>query len=490
MIELKSRFVRVSIRIGLALIGIAIVIVLGLIPLYIRKQRASSSQNGIAAYPAVLYIWSGQDISVSNAADFVAVIDFNESSSTYGQILKIVPLVSNASYKITQSGNEPHHSAISSDGTYYISGGLFSFLLQQKQIFIWRVPQNVQDGPQFLYALDVQYGCPDEFLAIGDAKFLVSMMCNKNGDSPGNVLLIDAETATVTSYLNNASAFVDFNPHGFTRLNDSSLFLADYIRPVTLFGNDSSKILFRNTVRYVSADGSLERTFQFNFSNESRETSGVGQGIGFMDVKSIPNDSQKRAYSCGTNDNILYLIGPGITEPQPVFDLSQVNNYVKRISAGLISVSSDGTRLLMTFQMRFIILFNITQPKHPVILDLFDFCYDETLDSVPIFNSDTNERTSFREYCANNNNITGSHVLLHPNGENRFIVVNYFLKAGLAQFAGTRSVHVFKLNEQLTNFTYESRFNPNFQSNYTSQQQYLTFHSLKAYPHHVQYLLL
>ncbi|CAF3376393.1 unnamed protein product [Rotaria socialis] len=490
MIEFKGRYGRISTRIGLALTGIIIMIVLGLIPLYIRKHRANSSQNGIAAYPAVLYIWSGQDISVSNAADFVAVIDFNESSSTYGQILKTVPLSSNASYKIKQSGNEPHHSAISSDGTYYISGGLLSFLSQQKQIFIWRVPQNVQDGPQFLYALDVPYGCPDELLAIGGAKFLLSMMCNNNGDSPGNVLLIDAATATVTSYLNNASTFVNFNPHGFARLNDSSLFLADYIRPVTLFGNDSSKILFRNTVRYFSADGSLERTFQFNFSNESRETSGVGQGIGFMDVKSIPNDSQKRAYSCGTNDNILYLIGPEIAEAQPVFDISEVNNYVKRISAGLISVSSDGTRLLMTFQMRFIILFNITQPNYPVILDVFDFCYDETLDSVPILNSDTNETSTFREYCANNNNITGSHVLLHPNGENRFIVMNYFLKAGLAQFAGTRSVHVFKLNEQLTNFTYEPRFNPNFQFNYTSQQQYLTFHSLKAYPHHVQYLQL
>ncbi|CAF4348557.1 unnamed protein product, partial [Rotaria magnacalcarata] len=91
MIEFKSRYVRISIRIGLALTGITIVIVLGLIPLYIRKHSAGSSQNGIAAYPAVLYIWSGQDISVSNAADFVAVIDFNESSSTYGQILKIVP---------------------------------------------------------------------------------------------------------------------------------------------------------------------------------------------------------------------------------------------------------------------------------------------------------------------------------------------------------------------------------------------------------------
>ncbi|CAF0995409.1 unnamed protein product [Rotaria sp. Silwood1] len=453
-------------------------------------MRFAQQRGNTIAHPAVLYVWSGQDVSVSNAADFVAVVDFNESSSTYGQILKIVSLVSNSSNGIEQTRNEPHHSAISSDGTYYISGGLLSFLSKQKEIFVWRVPQNVQDGPQFLYAMDIPGACPDEFLAIGGAKFLLTMMCNESGVSPGNMQRIDAESANATSFLNNASTFVNFNPHGFTRLNDKSLFMADYIQPVTLFGNDSSRILFRSTVRYFSADGNLERTFQFNVSTESRETSGVGQGIGFMDVKSIPNDPYGRAYSCGTNDNILYLIGPSIAEPLPVFDISAVNNYVKRISAGLISISSDGMRLLMTFQMRFIILFNITQPEHPEILNLFDFCYDQALDSVPILNPDTNETTTFRQYCANNDNITGSHVILHPNGENRFLVVNYFLKLGLAQFAGTRSVHVFKLNEQLTNFTYEFRFNPNFQFNYTSQQQRSTFHSLKAYPHHVQYLQL
>ena len=42
--------------------------------------------------------------------------------------------------------------------------------------------------------------------------------------------------------------------------------------------------------------------------------------------------------------------------------------------------------------------------------------------------------------------MTGTHLLIHPNGERRFIVINYFLKFGLTQFAGTRTVHVFKLN--------------------------------------------
>ena len=80
-----------------------------------------------------------------------------------------------------------------------------------------------------------------------------------------------------------------------------------------------------------------------------------------MDPKSIPTDPLQRSYSCGTNMNILCLVGPAIIDPVPVFDIAQVNNYIRRVSAGIISISTDGTRLLMTFQMRFVILFDITQ---------------------------------------------------------------------------------------------------------------------------------
>ncbi len=440
------------------------------------------------AYSAVLYIWSGQDASVSNAADFVAVIDFSEGSPTYGQIIKTVFLVSDSPNGIGQTGNEPHHSGTSSDGRYYITGGLLSFLSKQKEIFIWRIPVNPRDGPQFVYAIDAPGACTDEFLPIGGAKFIVSMMCNNNAVSPGDIVLIDADAGTATSFLQNASGLVDFNPHGFTRLSNGDLFVGDYIQPITLVGTDPSKIIFRNTVRHFTADGSLARTFQFSLSIASeRAFSGVGQGIGFMDLKAIPNDLFQRSFLCGTNDNLLYLIGPGSDDPLPVFDLSHVNNYVKRVSAGIISISSDGTRLLMTFQMRFVILFDITQPENPQILRSFDFCSDSEIATMPIIDPNTNATTTFPQFCANNNNMVGTHVLVHPNGESRFVIINYFLKFGLAQFAGTRTVHAFKLNPQSTNFTYDFRFDPNFQ---LSQIQSLTFRSLSAYPHHAQYFKL
>jgi hypothetical protein len=173
-------------------------------------------------------------------------------------------------------------------------------------------------------------------------------------------------------------------------------------------------------------------------------------------------------------------------EPILVFDASVVNGFRKRASAGITSIFPDGKRLLMTFQMRYVIMLNITDPVHPIILRVFDFCSDPTLNDVYIQPPGSSQNLTFAQYCSGNNNITGSHVLIHPIGESRFIVLNYFLHFGLAQFAGTRTVHAFKLNEQLTDFQYDKRFNPNFQFNVQNE----TFHSLKAFPHHAQYIRL
>ncbi|CAF1197043.1 unnamed protein product [Rotaria sordida] len=124
--------------------------------------------------------------------------------------------------------------------------------------------------------------------------------------------------------------------------------------------------------------------------------------------------------------------------PEPIIaiDLSQVNGYQKRISAGLLSMFLNGKRVLMTFQLRYIILANITRPEKPNILRVFDFCSDPTLKYMTISVPDSFEKTTFAKFCAQNNNIAGSHEILRPDDENRFVVINYFLKFGLAQFSG------------------------------------------------------
>lgn len=453
--------------------------------LHLSESSVLNMTEVLRSSPSILYVWSGQDASVNNAADFVAVIDFDELSSTYGKILRVVPLVSDASNGVGQANNEPHHSGISADGQFFITGGLLSFLSGNKEIFIWKIPKNPLDGPKFLCAIDAPgSACTDEFQPVGPHSFLVSMMCNENANSPGDMVLVNADDCTVTSFLQDRN-LPNFNPHGFGILSNGSIFTADYIVPITLTETDPSKIVFQSTVRHFFPDGSLQRTF--NFPYPTNPETGLGSGIGFMELKAIPNDPLGRAYACGTNTNLVYLITPGIQEPVPVLDASVVNGYDIRPSAGIIAIFESGELAIMSFQMRFLLLVDIRVPENPNILHTFDFCTHRSISHMPIQIHGTSRPTTFPEFCASNGNNTGTHVVMLPPGENRFIVLNYFLQFGLAQFSGTRSMHAFKLDPLLTSFSYDHRFNPNFPDTHS---HFPTFYSMQAHPHHADYIKL
>src|SRR3954468_3957788 len=67
----------------------------------------------------VLYIWAGDQAGV--APDFLAVVDFDERSETYGKVIKTVPVPPPGNV-----GNEAHHCHLNSTGTVLGCGGLLS----------------------------------------------------------------------------------------------------------------------------------------------------------------------------------------------------------------------------------------------------------------------------------------------------------------------------------------------------------------------------
>ena len=69
----------------------------------------------------VLYIWAQDEAHV--APDFLAVIDFDEQSPQYGQVINTVPLPPPGNI-----GNEPHHCHLNSNKTILGCGGLLSLL--------------------------------------------------------------------------------------------------------------------------------------------------------------------------------------------------------------------------------------------------------------------------------------------------------------------------------------------------------------------------
>ncbi|WP_125485829.1 selenium-binding protein SBP56-related protein [Edaphobacter aggregans] len=76
----------------------------------------------------VLYIWAQDQAQV--APDFLAVIDFDERSSKYGEVINVVPVPPPGN-----TGNEPHHCHLNSNKTILGCGGLLSLLKGQSGIF-------------------------------------------------------------------------------------------------------------------------------------------------------------------------------------------------------------------------------------------------------------------------------------------------------------------------------------------------------------------
>src|SRR5713101_1055539 len=93
----------------------------------IRIARADRDNN-----ERHLFVWAGDQARVN--PDFLAVIDFDEHSRDYGNVITKVPLPGPGA-----TGNEPHHVGLSADGKVLAAGGLLSVLQGQKEVFFFDV---------------------------------------------------------------------------------------------------------------------------------------------------------------------------------------------------------------------------------------------------------------------------------------------------------------------------------------------------------------
>jgi hypothetical protein len=376
-----------------------------------------------------LYVWGG-----GVQGDMLVTLDFTADSETYGEVLDVLPLI--ASSTVAASGNEPHHSGISRNQEWLLGAGLLSFLQGKDQIFVYQIDQETF-LPSFSYSFNPDGGCADEFIPLGDTTFLLTMMCSKMAQSPGTVVWLDAATREVKNWM-NAPGIKDFNPHGCGYREGWGLLTTDYIQPITLFNNPPMAI-FRDTIRFFNPDGTLNATIVQPGSNNN----------GYMDVRFIPNDPQGRAMTSGTSTQLVYLIDPAKGTSKSVYDLRTLTHGITGLSSGYMPMRSDGKYVVMTYSMRYVTLCDISDPEHPFSTDLFDFCDPPLFSGAP----------DFSVQCDATGNVVGTHFALWHD-DDRIFVVNYFLILGSFNYAGTGTVHVFKLSEDKKKLIYDTAFNP------------------------------
>src|SRR5207248_7193342 len=115
-----------------------------------------------------LFVWAGDQARTN--PDFLAVVNFDESSANYGKVITTVPLPAPGA-----TGNEPHHVGLSRDKKVLACGGLLSVLKGQKEVFFFDVSNPA--APQFISsAHPPQSAIRDECYALPAGGFLVTMM--------------------------------------------------------------------------------------------------------------------------------------------------------------------------------------------------------------------------------------------------------------------------------------------------------------------------
>ena len=381
--------------IPLALLGVALV----------DATRAAPS----AAGDKFLLVWAGDQ--ARKAPDFLAVVDFDESSKGYGRILNTVPLPAPGA-----ANNEPHHVGLSSDGRVMACGGLLSVLQGQKEIFFFDVSNPA--APKFVSSADPpQSSITDEFYALSGGGFLVTMMGGAEGHAPGRVAEFDKDLKLVAEH--PAEPPQDgFNPHGISVRPEINLMVtSDFICP-------------SSTLNAVPGDLNLRggvRVWDFGARRILRSIDIPGAG-GTIDVRLIPGDPGKRAYTAGMIDDKLYLLDTDKGTATAVFDFATI---AKGGWPQLMRMTTDGKRLFLSMNMAGkIAMFDTSDPAKPQLLKALDLGKD-----------------------------SGPHYIALTADGRRLVITDYFLNedgAGKVHAEGDHKVHVAKVSAR--DLTLDPRF--------------------------------
>jgi selenium-binding protein 1 len=233
-----------------------------------------------------LFVCAGDQARTS--PDFLAVVNFDEDSESYGEIVATAPLPEPGS-----TGNEFHHIGLSADGNVVACGGLLSVLKGQKEVFFWDVSNPV--APKFITAADPPLSSiTDEFHALPGGGFLVTMMGGPDGHAPGRIAEFNRALKLVREHPENPPDD-GFNPHGIAvRPEINLLVTSDFICPATTLDSVPGGLDLRGSVRVWDLR-----------HREILRTIDIPHAGGTIDVKLIPGDPHARAYTAGMLDDRL-----------------------------------------------------------------------------------------------------------------------------------------------------------------------------------------
>jgi len=369
--------------------------------------------NIIAQESKYLFVWTGYQSR--QVPDFLAVVDFDQNSKDYGKILTTVPLDTPGNM-----WNEPHHVGLSADGKILACGGLLSVLKGQKEVFFFDVSNPLK--PKLLSSFDPpQSAITDEFYALENGGFLVTMMGGAAGHHPGRVAEFDKNLKLVAEYPSDPPPD-GFNPHGISVRPEINLMVtSDFICPSTTLHAVPGDMDFRGSVRV------------WDFKNRSIvRTITLPNAAGTIDVRLIPGDNKQRGYTAGMLDGKLYLLDTKNGTAKDVFDFSTI---AKDGWPQLMRMNQDGKRLFVSMNMAGkVVMFDTSDPEKPGVLKVLDLGKD-----------------------------SGPHYIALTKDEKRLVITDYFLNEddqGKVHAEGDHKVHVAIVSKN--DLVLDAKFNLDF----------------------------
>ena len=360
-----------------------------------------------------LYIWAGDQ--ARTAPDFVSVINFDEDSRHYGRVLRTVP--------VPTSNNEAHHMHLSADGNILACGGLLSLLRGQDGIFFFDVSRPAR--PVFLKSTSAPLSAiSDDFYPLAEGGFLVTQMGSNTGGAPGRVAEFGADLDLVKEWPETPPTD-GFNPHGISvRPEINFMVTSDFLNPITTLNVWPGPVEARASIRvWDLRNRTIVRTIP------------VTGASGTMDVKLIPGDPQRRAYTCGMFDGHIYLIDTATGTTRPVFDADDVNPGGPHVMPQLIEMPASGDRLIFSlFETGQVVMLDVSDRAHPKLLSVVNLGFG-----------------------------AGPHDIDLTEDGRRLVVTDYFLNEddfGKVHFEGDHKVHVIKVYRNKMEL--DRRFNLDF----------------------------
>ena len=388
--------------------------------------RARHEDDSKRRSDKVLYVWAGDQARV--APDFLAVIDFDEDSATYGHVMRTVPLPAPGN-----AGNEAHHCHLSADEKVLGCGGLLSLLRGQNGIFFFDVKNEKK--PRFMFSARAnESAIADDFLPLEKGGFLVTMMGSATGGAPGRLAEFDRQLNLVAEWPKQSpldgSSLADFNPHGIDARPELNLLVtSDFINPETSLNSFPGDVELRGAIRvWDMSHRTILRTIRLPVV------------AGSMDVKLIPNDPGAHAIVTNMFEGIAYSVDTRTGQVFKAFDCENVVPHIDTSVPGgmlqILAVTSRGDRLIFgLFQTGQIGMLDITNP------------------------------TSFSQVgpLVDLGLGAGPHDLVLTDDDKRLVVTDYFLNEddfGKIHFEGDHKVHVIKVTPDA--LTLDTRFNLDF----------------------------